>query len=68
VTVRSAMEATVITLVRAALQWLGFIDLSAAPPQPIEVWPEDLEPDIPLPPDVHISLGVFLLTRCPTRA
>jgi len=57
----------VITLVRAALQWLGFIDLPAPTPLPVEVRPEDPEPDF-LPPDVHISLGVFLLTRYPARA
>ena len=48
-----------ITLVRAALQWLGFIDLSAPVPAPIE----HIEPDLETPADAHISLGVFLLSR-----
>jgi hypothetical protein len=48
-----------ITLVRAALQWLGFIDLSAPPPVPIE----HIETDPETQPDGHISLGVFLLSR-----
>ena len=48
-----------ITLVRAALQWLGFIDVPAAVPGKIE----HIEPDLETPPDAHISLGVFLLSR-----
>ena len=55
-----------ITLVRAALQWLGFIDLSAPPPVAPPV--EPVEPDLTTPPDAHISLGVFVLTRSPSRA
>lgn len=53
-----------IRLVRAALQWLGFLDLSAPPlvPPPIE----EIEPD-DTAPDGHISLGVFLLTGSPSR-
>lgn len=50
-----------ITLVRAALQWLGFIDLSAPVPLPPPV--EVVEPDLSTPPDGQISLGVFLLSR-----
>jgi hypothetical protein len=50
-----------ITLVRAALQWLGFVDLSAPAPEPPPV--EHVEPDLGTPPDGHISLGVFLLSR-----
>ena len=50
-----------ITLVRAALQWLGFIDLSAPSPVPPPI--EEIEPDPATAPDAHISLGVFLLSR-----
>jgi hypothetical protein len=49
-----------ITLVRAALQWLGFIDLSAPAPIPPPI--EHIEPDLSIAPDAHISLGVFLLS------
>jgi hypothetical protein len=52
------MEATVITLVRAALQWLGFIELPAPP----AILIEEIEPD-DTTPDGQISLGVFLLSR-----
>jgi hypothetical protein len=50
-----------MTLARAALQWLGFIDLSAPPPAPPPI--EHIEPDLGVPPDADISLGVFLLSR-----
>jgi hypothetical protein len=55
--------------VLAALAWLGFVDLSAPPPVPVEAWLDDLEPDPRTnPAEVHISLGVFVLTGSASRA
>jgi hypothetical protein len=54
--------------VLAALQWLGFVDLSAPPPVPAPIAVRPDEPDVHGPTDGHISLGLFVLTRSSSRA